>query len=228
MANAVDVVLKVQSRSVGKPRQIRRDGLVPAVIYGQGNDSEHIAVDYIQAVKMLGGAGARGIINLELEDASRTVMVKDIQRDPVKGEVLHLDFYTISLTDKIQTMVPVRLTGDDDIPRGAVLQHQLYEVQVECFPGDIPSVLEIDVSHLEVGDSVVVGDLKADDKIEVLSDPGQVIASLLVSRTEDEAEEADAEVLEPGADEPAEPEVIGADEDAQEADEDDEKNTSAS
>jgi large subunit ribosomal protein L25 len=166
-----EIVLKVRPRDKsGKEyaRQLRRNGFIPAVLYGPDTPS------------------------LSLE----------IQRDPVRGDILHVDFHQISLTKKLTIQVPIHLVGTAlGVADGGILQHALRDVEIECLPTAIPEKIEVDVSHLKIGDSVHVGDIKVENA-EVLSDPKSSIVSVVPPTVFKEPEVA-APVTE------EEPEVIG-------------------
>lgn len=190
-------VLKVQPRKAGYARATRRQGFVPAVVYGAGDDPVALKLAQSDVFRLFAQQGGRGLIELKPETGkSTTVMIRDVQRDPVRGDVLHIDFYRVNMAERIQTTVPLRLVGEDALgSSSAILQHQLREVEVSCLPGDIPEEIVIDVAGLEPGQAVTVEQLQAPQGVEILTSPQQVIASAVMPQAADlpEAETGDAE-----------------------------------
>ncbi|HEY6221619.1 MAG TPA: 50S ribosomal protein L25, partial [Candidatus Eisenbacteria bacterium] len=166
-----NLALKSERRSdVGKgvARKLRMTGRIPAVYYGRGEEPIPLIVSLKELEELIHSAeGSNVIVDLRVGgDASheRKALIREIQRDPVGGTILHLDLQHISLTEQIIVEVPIVLLG---VPTGVkdgggILEHLLREVEIECLPADIPSRLEIDVSALNIGDSLHVSDLKAD------------------------------------------------------------------
>ncbi len=192
----------------GPARRARREGRIPAVLYGHGDTPVSLAVsarDFDLALH--GRLGGNPIVNLSLGDGGEvTALIREIQRDPVTHDILHLDFFHISLTEKIEVNVALRLTG---LPHGVkegggILETILREVRVRCLPTKIPSHLEVDVSALDIGDSVHVAALSALE-VEVLTDPEATVATVVPPTV---IEEKPAEVVAAAAETPAEPEVI--------------------
>lgn len=188
-----------RTREPGRPNALRVEGYVPAVLYGKNKETMTLAIDAPQVDKLMKQGGARHLLELEVEGLKekKTVMIKEVQRDPVKGHVLHLDFYQVSLTDKIETEVPIHLVGEEAVRKsGAIIQHQLWAVEVSCLPTDIPDSIEASVEGLGPGDSITVGDLKAPENVEILNDPDEVVLSIVLPRA---AAAEEAEGAEEGA-----------------------------
>lgn len=187
-------VLKAARREAGRPRAVRRSGFVPGIVYGGGGDNVAVQVAMPEVIRFFGQQGGRGILQLDIDGRPQTVMVKDVQRDPVRQDVLHIDFLRVSMTEKVQATVPLRLEGEEAVAKaGAVLQQPLREVDVACLPGDLPSELVVDVSKLEPGGTLTVGDLQVPAGVEVLTDADQVVAVALVPRGSQAAAAAEAE-----------------------------------
>jgi large subunit ribosomal protein L25 len=152
-----------------------------------------------------GGLGENVIVTLLLDDkkdSQRKVLVREVQRDPVTGAILHLDFHQISLTKKLTIQVPIHLVGTPvGVDDGGILQHALRDLEIECLPTAIPEKIEVDVSHLKIGDSVHVGDIRVENA-EILSDSKSSVVSVVPPTVFKEPE-----VAAPVAEE--EPEVIG-------------------
>lgn len=187
------IQLTAQLRVAGKARRLRREGLVPAVIYGRGGEPEHIALPTVQVTRLL-TTGARGMLQLALEGAAgglRTVMLRDMQQDPIRGDVIHIDFLRVSLVDKVQTTIPVTLMGEDALPASTILQQLLYEVEVEGLPQDLPEVVTIDISGMVEGDTLHVAALTLPESIIVLNEPEQAVVQLTERRALPDPDELD-------------------------------------
>jgi large subunit ribosomal protein L25 len=181
------VVLKGARREeVGKgfTRRLRQAGSIPAVYYGRGETPVPLAVQAKDLDTILqGAAGSNVIVDLKVEGdaaADRKALLREIQRHPVKGNILHVDLQHISLSERITVEVPVVLVG---VPTGVkdgggILEHLLRDVEVECLPTDIPEKLTVDVSHLNIGESVHVSDLVA-EKATILTEAERTVASVV-------------------------------------------------
>lgn len=205
------VSLNVEKREVsgkGSARSLRRDGMVPAILYRAGN-SQPIKVNKKELAKIINAvAGEQVMVDLQFEGGDKKLaLLKDFQIDPIRGELLHSDFFEVSLTEKIRITVHVATIGEPiGVKRdGGILQHTLREIEIECLPDRIPGKIEIDISKLEVGQSVHVSDLKIPEGIKVLTDLHDVIVNVIAPIVE-AAPAAEAEVAAAAA--PAEPEVI--------------------
>lgn len=205
-----DLELQVLPREVlgKKVKALRRQGVTPANIYGHGIESRAVQADTSTVAHLLRTAGRNAIISLQVqgEDASRSVMVRAAQRDPVTDRLLHVDFYQVSLTEKMRAEVRVVLVGTAPAVTelGGVLLQGLDSVTVEALPGDIPPQFEVDVSRLEqFDDSIHVKDLVLGPSVTLLTDLEPVIAKVaaprLAAELEAEAEAAAAEAEEAAA-----------------------------
>ncbi|MCJ7831281.1 MAG: 50S ribosomal protein L25 [Dehalococcoidia bacterium] len=192
--------LSVAPRSVlGKRvRALRRGGLTPANVYGHGVESRALQIETVTLVRTLRALERNAILSLciEGEKAPRPVMVRDIQRNPVSDRILHVDFYQVSLTEKMRADVPLLLTGKapavDDF--GGILLQSLESISVEALPADMPSHVEVDISVLsELDSSLHVKDLVLDPKLHVMTDLDVVIARVASPRTGVEAAIAEEE-----------------------------------
>lgn len=194
-----------------KTKQLREEGFIPAVVYGKQKDTKSIAVEQIELLKIVREEGRNAIISLEIEnDITTDVMLQDYQMHPIKDDVTHVDFYMIDLTEEMDVEVSLRLEGVAQGSRdGGTLQQPLFELQVRAKPNEIPDEITVDVSSLEIGDSITVSDLPKKDEYKILDDPDTTIAVVLAPETEEETEEV-------GADVSVEPELVGADEEEDE------------
>jgi large subunit ribosomal protein L25 len=185
-------------------RRLRREGRVPGIVYGGGEDPIAFQVEVRTLRQALAHAGA--VINLSIEGASSTpVVVKDLVRHPVNGETVHLDLLRVRLDQAIQSTVALELVGADAAPgvrEGGVLEHVTRELTIEALPGDIPDSIEQDVSEMVIGDTITLESLRPPANVKVLDDPETVIATLSPPRlqTEDEPEiEEETELVAEGA-----------------------------
>lgn len=188
--------LTVESRTgTGKSyaRQLRADNKIPAVVYGSGNPAISIQVTERDAERALAASGS--LINLELGEETKTVIVKDIHRDPVRGDLLHVDFHEIDLTKKLEITVPIRVVGEEARPSdGGVVTTLLWEVAVSCLPTDIPEAITVDVSELELDQVISVAELDLPSGIEVLEEAEEAVVKVDIPSLELEAEEDEEDV----------------------------------
>lgn len=177
----------IGSRKAGR---LRAEGTIPAVIYGNNFDNHVISLSEKEVLKALRELGENALVKLDVAGSTETAMVKEIQRHPVKGNVIHIDLQQVSSTERIQVEVPIVLIGREEGGDG-VLQQQWDYLNVECLAVDIPRNITIDISDLEVGDSFTVGDIKVEGDFEILDDKEEVIASVTFVQEEVEEEEVE-------------------------------------
>ena len=195
MAEQTKVELKVTPRDVlgKKVSRLRREGVIPANVYGHGLDSVAIQVPKDELVHVMRTAGRNEIVYLRLDgEEPRPTFLRQVQRNPVTDAILHVDFYQISLKEKVRMEVPVSLVGTAPAEQthGGTLLHSLDRISVEGLPTDIPSVIEVDVSGLEEIDAAIhVGELNVPEGITVLTDAEQVVAKIAPPQVERAAEE---------------------------------------
>ena len=207
-----EVVLKGQIRTglgKGAAKKLRYQRMIPAVVYGGSAGPVPVTINPLELAKALGtGAGENVLIALSLVgdgERATTVILKELQRDPVRGAPLHADFLEISMKQKIRVQIPLQLVGEPTGVRnkGGFMEQHLREVTVECLPGEIPDEVRVEVTDLDVGDSVHVRDLTVAEGVRVIDDPSRAVVSVLIPRAV--VEEAPVSVEE----KPAEPEVVG-------------------
>jgi large subunit ribosomal protein L25 len=188
-------------------RRVRVSGKIPAVVYGAGQASVAVTVDPRTITKILhSDSGHNTIFDLDVTGTGVVkAMIVDWQNEPIKGALLHIDLKRIAMDKMMLVSVPIQLVG---VPtgvknQGGILEHVLREVEIECLPGDIPSHLDVDVTGLEINDSVYVSNLPHSGSIKFLSDEGLTVAHVSAIREEvvEAAEGADVAAA------PAEPEV---------------------
>jgi len=193
-----------QRTGVGKSvtRKLRAAGRIPAVYYGRGETPISLVVNAKDVDVLLHGAsGSNVIVDLQVAgvaSADRKAIIREIQRDPVQGNILHLDLQHISLTERITVEVPIELIG---VPTGVkdgggILEHLLREVEIECLPTDIPEHLAVDVTALNIGDTLHVSDLKA-ERATILTEAERAIATVVPPTVLEEAKPAEEAAVEP-------------------------------
>jgi len=201
------VAEKREEQGKGVARSLRRNGMVPAVLY-RGGGSQSIKLVKKDLAKLINSmSGEQVMVDLQFKDGEKKLaLLKDYQVDPIRGELLHTDFFEVSLTEEVRIPIHVTTIGEPIGVRrdGGILQHTLREVMIECLPDKIPGKTAIDISKLEVGQSIHVSDLKFEEGIRVLNDLNDVIVTVVAAAVEVEPVVAEA-VAEVAA--PAEPEV---------------------
>ena len=174
--------------------QLRKQGLVPTVVYKSGKETLSVAVNEKEFEKALHtSAGENVLVELKIagaagKDQSRTVLIKAIQHHPYKDNVLNIDFQQIALDEVIKVKVPIHTKGEAaGVKAGGILERIMWEVEIECLPTQIPERLEIDVTGLEIGHSKAIKDLVVPSGIKILVEPEQIILSVNIKKTIEEA-----------------------------------------
>lgn len=199
------VTLKAESRSEtgkGAARRLRREGFVPAVVYGHGEKSAALKVRVEELESLLAGISVDNtLVDLEVDGETRQVLIREVQRHPFRPDLLHVDFFQIHAHEKIRVEVPLRLVGEaQGVEEGGILQQSKHEISVECLPGEIPEYFELDVSALDVGDSLHVGDVNAGGVTlleELDTTVCVVVPPTVMAVEEEEVAELELEELEP-------------------------------
>src|ERR1700739_410588 len=212
MATALETnVLEGQPREAGTKndaKRVRRDGKIPAVVYGAGKDSLSISVDPRVVTRILNSeSGHNTIFDLAMGAEKTKAMIVDWQYEPIKGKLLHIDLKRIALDKVLRVSVPIFLVGEAAgvTQAGGILKQMLREVEIECLPGDIPSHIDADVSQLTFGKVLRVSELPHSDKIKFITDDNQPVPHV-TSVKEEVVATPEATAAEAAA--PAEPEVI--------------------
>lgn len=189
-------VYKREAKSKGETHSLRREGKIPAIIYGKSVSPLPVAVEEKTFLKALRNpAGLNAIFKLNLKndepETSFIAMIRDIQRDYLNESILHVDFHAISLTERISVMVPVRLTGiAKGVKEGGVLQQNLHEIEIECLPTEIPPHLDLDITDLEIGDSFFAGDILLPEGITLLTEKDSPVLTIVPPEVEEAPAEA--------------------------------------
>ena len=188
----------------GSSGRLRRTGYIPAILYGGEAKPQSLIVNTKDLEKALSTeAGENVIISLKVGDKARTVIVKELQTDPVRGDLLHVDLCQISLREKLKAAVPIEVRGESPgVKEGGILQHRLREIEVECLPTEIPESIPVDIRGLGIGDSLHIKDLIVTGDIKILVDREETVVSIVPPTVEEVAPPTPEELV-------TEPEVIG-------------------
>ncbi len=185
-----------------KVRFLRRDGITPANIFGRGIKSTAVQIETVSLKQTLRSAGTTSIINLKIkgEKSPQPVIVRSIQRHPLTGDLLHVDLYAVSMSEKIKVEVPLELIGESPAVRelDGILIQNMSSVEVECLPANMPRSIEVDMAKItELDQSLHVSDLTISEDVTILTDPEKVIVVVTgrrVAEIEEEVSEEEAEV----------------------------------
>ena len=194
---AFQAVLR-EGRGKGEARKLRRQGYIPAIIYGGELGNKPLAVLAKTIIRHLKGEVSEAKIwKLNIEGVGeKDVIIKDVQKHPVTGEVLHVDFYEITYGQLISLAVPIKIVGEAaGVKKGGTLEVLMDEIEIECLPRNMVEELEVDVSHLDLGDTLFVRDIKVPEGIKITEDPDQPVVTVVAPEEEETPEEGEEEVL---------------------------------
>jgi len=218
--DAIELKAELREAKRSRVKQLRRQGLVPAVVYGKEAEATSLQIEARALYKVLRQAGSHQLISLQIgEDPPKLTLARDIQQDVLKHDYLHVDFYAVTMGEKVTANVPVVLVGVAPGARdkGGVLTQGLDQVDIECLPSELISTIEVNVEGLlDFNDSISVSDLTLPEAITVLSDPDSMVAKIEAPRMAEELEawEEEGEELPVSA----EPEVLTASREDEEGD----------
>jgi large subunit ribosomal protein L25 len=207
MAEVKLAALKRAATGKGPARQARMAGRVPATLYGHGIDPVSIDVDRRDLITAFHtDAGMNVLLDIEIEGDNTLAIARELQRDPVKGTLLHADFVMVDRTEEIEVEVPLHLVGESTgVKSGGVLEQPLFTLHVRCTVTDVPDGIDADISALDIGDSLRVADLALDANFTILNEPDLPIATVAAPISEEEFEAMEAEA---GIEQEA-PEMVG-------------------
>lgn len=195
MAEVTLAARRREDTGKGAARRVRASGKVPGVVYGLGMDPIAVEVDRRDFVNALhGDAGLNTLLSLQIDGTSTLTLAKDLQRDPVRGTVLHIDFVKVDAHHDVEVEVPVTLVGEaPGATAGGVVEQPLHTLHVRCRPADVPDGIDADVSRLQIGESLRVGDLPRPDSYEILNDPELPIVTIAAPITEEQLQQMEAD-----------------------------------
>jgi len=221
MVRKIKLSAATRQKTGRQTKSLRREGMIPAVVYGRGAQNQNIKFKYDDFAKAYAQAGESSLVDLDVDGGqSLKAIIKNIQRDSLKGNITHADLYRVDMSQKLEVEVPLNYIKEDESPavkeKGGMVTKAMDTLYIRCLPGNLPEHVDIDLSQLkEFGDTIRVKDLALDEDIEVLNDPEDYIAGAeeIVERTEEEmGEETEGEQAEG---EQAEEGKQGGDEDTQ-------------
>jgi len=197
----VEVTIQAEARQgtgKGVARKLRAVGKVPAVVYGRGIDPIAVAVDRMSLIRAFKtDAGRNVLIDLEVEGDTHLTLARELQRDAVKGTILHVDFLKIARDVEIEVDVPIHIAGESPgVKEGGVIEHHIWSVRVACLPGNVPERLDADVSTMIIGDMLRVADLKVPEGVTVLTNAEEAVLGVVVPQILKVEEEVPAEAVE--------------------------------
>lgn len=187
----MSTVLKAQSRTNEQHSQLneqRQRGNVPAIVYGYNIKNTPISVESKSFLKVMREVGRNGVISLDLEGKKLNVILHEYQEDSLRKEVTHADFLAVDMKVEIEANVLIELSNDaPGVKSGGVLQQILHEVSITAKPDDIPEEIKVDISGLEIGDSITVGDIRGNYSVVINNEDEETIASVQPPRVEEES-----------------------------------------
>ena len=192
--------LRAEKRTIigGRVKGLRREGVVPAVLYGPKTEPIPIQCDERELQRVLARAGGTNLISLRIGRARKPKMAlaREVQRDVITNELYHVDFYQVVMTEKVHAEVNITLTGEPPAvqQKEFMLLQGTDSVEIECLPGDLIHSIELDVSNLGVDDAIYVKDLQVPDNVTILTDGEELVANVQHLRVEEEEEEVEEEV----------------------------------
>jgi large subunit ribosomal protein L25 len=182
-------------------RRLRAENRLPAVLYGK--ESKLLSLDGKEAQKLFNTAGTSRLITLKIQKKNRKttedhpVLIKEAQVDPVKGELLHLDFYEVSMDHKVTLKVPLVITGEGErVNDGSVIEQMLYELEISCLPTQIPEKIEVNITKLAMNESILAGDLELPKGVEMITAPDEYVVVASAPRVETVSGETVEEAVE--------------------------------
>lgn len=195
MAEELEIIAeKRELVTKSKLKEYRAKGYIPAVSYGTKNPTVNLWVRYKNIMDLMKKYSIEGtVFNLRVEDKTYPVIIKEIQKDPLTDKPIHIDFQIISLKEKVEVKVPIHLVGEETAIKltGGMIDFPLREVRIKCLPRDIPKYIEVDVSHLKIGQAITVKDIPQ-EKFTILEPPDTIIVHVLSKKTEEIAATSEA------------------------------------
>jgi large subunit ribosomal protein L25 len=207
----VEVTLQAEVRrgtGKGVARKLRAAGKVPAILYGRGIAPVPLAVDRQALARVLKTAAGRNVlIDLQVDGETHLTLARELQRDVLRGTILHVDFLKIARDVAVEVDVPLHVVGDSPgVREGGVIEHHLWSVRVSCLPANVPERIDADISRLGIGDVLRVGDLVPPEGVTILTNPDEAVLGVVVPQVLKVEEAAPAAEAAPAEGAPAPPE----------------------
>lgn len=195
------ITLKAVARElVGKKvKQLRKQNMVPAVMYGNKIEAQNLAVNYLDFSRVYDKAGESALVEVEVAGKKVNALIHDIQLDPMSGRYTHVDFFQVNMKEEVETEIPLEFVGESEAVKasGGVLVKNMDTITVKCLPADLPEKFVVDIAKLATFEDVItVADLKTSDKVEILLEDETVIALVSEPRSEEELAGLDQKVEE--------------------------------
>lgn len=180
-----------EKQGKGESKRMRKAGMIPGILYGPRTSPLSIAVKSSELNRLLTAKRESILVDLEIlkngSKETKIVMIKEIQRHPVKDDVIHVDLYEVAMDVSIRIEIPVHLVGKAiGVEQGGIVEHILRTIEIECLPTDIPESIEVDISHLEIGDSIHVRDIKPPKGVRIVEDPSSTVVAIVAPEVEEE------------------------------------------
>ncbi len=188
------VVLEREEKGTGGAKRTRSEGFIPGVLYGRKNQGQPVKIEASSLRKLISRKGTNAIFDADYNKQSKLILLKEVQNEPVSGQIVHVDLFEINADEAITTTVPLVAVGIEGITGGAILQQVLNELQISCLPKYVPKSIEFDVSGMHTGQALHVSDLKIEGDIEVLTPAGEMVANVIEPRGMPEEKEEEEEV----------------------------------
>ncbi|MGG3955670.1 50S ribosomal protein L25/general stress protein Ctc [Bhargavaea massiliensis] len=174
-----------QGRSYVK--QMRKQGRIPAIVYGREMNNQPVFVDAAEFLKQLRTTGGIGLLDAKINDDHVRIIVRDIQKHPIRHDIIHIDFLAVDAKTEVDIHVPIHLIGEAaGVKDGGVLQQAMHQLSIRALPSNIPPSIDIDITNLQVGDVITVSHIQTNGAYEINHDPTEVIASILPPKQEEE------------------------------------------
>lgn len=197
--NKIQIEAKLREQTGRKAKHVRFDGSIPAILYGHKISNVSVAIDAKSFVKILPELSSSTLLNLNIDGDSRAVLVSEVQRDPMTGKPIHIDFHQVNLKEEIETTVPLVFEGVSLAVKdmAGMLVKSINEINVQALPQDLPEHIVVDIGALNNFDArITIADLKIGDNVKVLDNMEEIVAVVTPPRSEAEMEELNKEVEE--------------------------------
>ena len=179
-----------EAKTRSSVKQLRNSGQVPAVVYGYQVENTSVSVDEVEFIKVIREVGRNGVIDLDLNGEATKVMVYDYQFDSLKNQVTHIDFVAINMKTEVTVDVTIDVIGEaKGVEEGGIVEQPIFEVQVTATPDNIPETLEVDVSELEIGDTLYVSDVKTTGNFTIENEDDEALVTVVPPQKEEELDE---------------------------------------